>query len=173
MARETSNRKNGGKQAGQKQQKDIAQIITNSLNKHGEIKGKNKKETKNLRAMCTHHKYTKKGKKKADIINEGNGNITCLMCSSKFNTHLADKNEIHKIVNKLLQYLNQCKFMAEAAGLGKGTINYLAELCVQVSHFEKVYCKTKHVVERAEHVKNKKKKNKNYGTGSEDLGSWR
>ena len=35
-------------------------LISKANRKHGLLKGKNKKETKQLRMMCPHHKITKK-----------------------------------------------------------------------------------------------------------------
>ena len=49
----------------------VAERISKSLNKHGEIKGENKKETKILKAMCNHHKLTKQQKIKAMVYNNG------------------------------------------------------------------------------------------------------
>lgn len=154
--------------------KSTVQIVTNSLNKHGEIRGDNKKETKNLKAMCPHHKITKKGKIKPTVYNDGNGTCTCEMCGHKFPTHLFDKDEIGKIVGKMTQTLDQARYMAEAADLGKETKAYLAQTSVSVSHFPKTYGKIKHVVEKSENTKKKKNRNRNGGRGgSESYGGWR
>lgn len=150
----------------------IVATITNNLNKHGEIRGGNKKETKNLRAMCPHHKLTKKGKIKPTVINDGNGTCLCTMCGHKFSTHLYTKDEVKKTTGKFTGMLDQARFMNEAADLGKESASYLAKLSVEVSHFPKTYGKIKKAVERTENVK--KKKNKNNGDGgTTNYGGWR
>ena len=135
----------------------IVAMITDNLNKHGEIKGSSKKETKNLKAMCPHHKITKKGKKRPTVYNDGNGTCTCEMCGAKFSTHLYNKDESNKIVGKFKSMLDQARFMAEATDLGKDTNNYLAKLSVDTAYFGKTYGKIKHVVERSDNMKKRKK----------------
>lgn len=153
----------------------IVATITNNLNKHGEIKGENKKETKNLKAMCPHHKITKKGKIRPTVTNDGNGTCYCSMCGHKFSTHLYTKDETKKIVGKFTGMLDQARFMNEAADLGKDTGAYLARLSVETSHFKKTYGKIKKAVERTEHVKKKKRgnNNRNGGNSSTNYGGWR
>lgn len=151
----------------------IVAAVTNSLNKHGEIKGNSKKETKNLKAMCPHHKINKKGKIKPTVYNDGNGTCVCTMCGAKFTTHLFNKEEIDKIQGKFKGVLDQARYMTEAADLGKDTSTYLAKLSVDVSHFGKTYGKIRHVVQRSENMKKKKKNNNNRGNGSENYGGWR
>lgn len=155
------------------QGKSSVQVVTNSLNKHGEIKGRDKKETRNLRAMCPHHKITRKGKIKPAVYNDGNGTCTCEMCGHKFPTHLFDKDETSKIVGKVTQLLDQSRYMAEAANLGKETKRYLAETSVSVSHLPKTYGKIKRVVEKSENTKKRKNKNNRGRGGSETYGGWR
>ena len=85
------------------QKGSITAKITDSLNKRGEIKGRNKKETKNLKAMCMHHKYTKKGKLRPEIINDGAGKCTCTMCTHSFSTEIKKKEKV--IYVSILQLL--------------------------------------------------------------------
>lgn len=151
----------------------LVQTITNNLNKHGEIRGSSKTETKNLRAMCPHHKINKKGKIKPTISNDGNGTCTCTMCGAKFSTHLYSKEESDKIVGKFRGMLDQSRFMTQAADLGKDTQSYLARLSVDTSHFGKTYGKIKKAIEKNESVKKKKNRNKGFGGGSENYGGWR
>ena len=75
--------------------------ITKSLNKKGEIRGRSKKETKKLKAMCTHNKYNKKGKLKAAVFNTGDGYCICELCGKRFPTKLFDDNELKGIVNDM------------------------------------------------------------------------
>lgn len=151
----------------------IVDTITNNLNKHGEIKGSNKKETKNLKLLCNHHKRSKKGKIRPTICSDGNGGRVCLLCGQKFTTHLYTKEEVEKTVGKTQALLTQTAYMIQAAELGKDTAMYVANLSVNFGYFPKVYGKVKHVVERTDNAKKKKKKNKGHNTGTESLGSWK
>lgn len=155
----------------------IVATVTNSLNKHGEIKGKDKKETKNLRAMCPHHKITKKGNIKATIINDGAGTCTCLMCGASWSTDLPDKDEVKKILKPVKELLDMSRFLAEAADLGKETKAYLAKVSVDMAHLPKTYNKITHVVKKSESIKNKKRKgnknNNSYDGGSQRYGGWK
>ena len=150
----------------------IVGAVTNSLNKHGEIRGETKKETKNLKAMCPHHKITKKGKIKPTIFNDGQGTCTCEMCGAKFTTHLYNKEESDKIIGKMKGMLDQARFMNQAADTGKETQIYLAKLSVDVSHFGKTYGRIKKAVERTDSIKKKKNKSNNHYNGS-SYGSWK
>lgn len=153
----------------------IVAKISSKLNKHGEIRGKNKKETKTLRAMCPGNAINKKGKLKARIYNDGNGTCTCLMCTKKFPTELYSKGKVSHMVKDMGALLHQARFMVVSADLGKETEEYLARLSVDVEHLPKVYGKIKHAVEKREHIRNKKKggNRKNRGSGSESYGAWR
>ena len=131
--------------------------VTNNLNKHGEIRGKSKNETKNLRALCPHHKINKKGKVKMTIVNDGNGTCTCLMCGRKFRTALYDKDEVKGHVEDVREVLDQARFMNVAADLGKETELYLAKLSVDVSHLPKTYKRIRKATERSDAIKNKKR----------------
>lgn len=150
--------------------------ITESLNKHGEIKGSSKKETKILRGLCVHHKYNKKGKIVAEIVNDGEGTCTCLMCRHEFTTKLPTMKELDEIVDEMIKLNDQAKFMAVSVDAGDETIKYLAAMGVQLMNYKKTYSKLKSIAERQETIKNgKKKKSKgkdNFGSGSGNYGSW-
>lgn len=150
----------------------IVATVTDSLNKHGEIRGSSKKETKNLKAMCPHHKITKKGKIKPTIYNDGQGTCTCEMCGAKFTTHLYSKEESNKVIGKMKMMLDQARFMNQAADTGKETGLYLAKLSVDLSHFGKTYGRMKKAVERTEDMKKRKNKSRNNAGGS-NYGSWK
>jgi hypothetical protein len=154
---------------------DTIVMVTNSLNKHGEIRGASKKETKNLRALCPHHKLNKKGKKKPTVSNNGNGLCTCEMCGSSFTTHLYNKDELDKIVGKINNVLSQARYIVASADLGKEAEQFFARTSVEMAQLPKAYSKIKNAVERSENLKKKKKgKDKNYsGSGSENYGGWR
>lgn len=152
--------------------KGVVQVISENLNKHGEIKGHDKKETKNLKAMCMHHKISKKGRVKPTIINHGDGRITCTMCDHEFPAPTYSDQELETAVSDFQKLLDHAKFMAVAADFGKDTSNYLAFLSVQVNNFSKTYRKMKKVAEKAENIK-KKKNGKGSNSGSQQYGSWK
>lgn len=153
----------------------IVAKISTKLNKHGEIRGKNKKETQNLISMCPGNAINKKGKLKAKIHNDGNGTCTCEMCTRKFPSELYAKSKVKHMVKDFDALLHQARFMVVSADLGRETEEYLARLSVDIDHLPKVYGKIKHAVEKRESIRNKKKGNKrnNRGTGSESYGAWR
>ena len=164
-----------GKQIPMGKNQSIVKIITQSLNKHGEIKGRDKQETKNLKDMCMHHKLTKKGVLRPAIYNDGNGVCTCELCGKKFTTHLATKGEIKDVTANLMQYVDQAKYSTVAADLGKQTEGYLADLSIKVRQFKKVYSRVKKAINKKENTKKKKKKSRrgNNGSDSDSFGSWR
>lgn len=153
--------------------KNVVDIITASRNKHGEIRGENKKETKNLKAICTHHYRNKKGKIKAAIINDGNGICTCELCGHRFPTKLYQKDDVDKQVGKVRELVDQSKFMVQSADLGKEGLHYLCTLSTYLTKFPKYYGKVKHTVEKSENTKKRKNKNRNSNSGSESYGGWR
>lgn len=148
--------------------------VTNSLNKHGVIKGKDKKETKMLKWQCPHHKLTKKGKLKSMIYNDGNGVCSCSMCGHKFPPRIANKTEIAKVVNKTIQYVDQARYMVTAADLGQESETYLERLSVDINRFPKVYGRIGHVINKHDNTKKKKNKNRNRynDSGSSSYGGW-
>ena len=59
------------------------------------IRGKSKKETKQLLAICPHHVYSKKGKLKP-TIDYDNGMCTCYLCGATFSAAPYDNGEFNK-----------------------------------------------------------------------------
>lgn len=151
---------------------NIVATITANLNKHGEIKGSNKKETKNLKAMCPHHKETKKGKNKAMVWNNGDGSLKCTMCDNRVPTDLKSKEDVKKTISPTQDLLSQARYMTVAADLGKEEQAYFARLSVDLANFPKVYGRVKHIVEKRENMRKRKKKNGNRNN-SGVYGGWR
>lgn len=148
--------------------------ITKSLNKKGEIRGRSKKETKKLKAMCTHHKYNKKGKLKAAVFNTGDGYCICELCGKRFPTKLFDDNELKGIVHDMKTINEQAKYMAVAIGGGKEAIDYFAKTGVVLQSYQKNYKKIRFTAQKQSkiHGKNKKNHNRNGMGGSAQFGSW-
>lgn len=146
--------------------------ITESRNKHGKIKGKDKKETKALKYMCFHHYYSKKGNIKPATINDNNGHIVCEMCGRTINTEIRKDSDIEEMIRNMMNIVDQTKFIVEASGMGAEAEDYLAKFSVELMKFKKVYKNVTKVALKNENVKTKKKKQKSSGSGSENFGSW-
>ena len=148
--------------------------ISENVNKNGKIKGKNKKQTKDLKNACFHHYYNKRGKLKPRIHNNGSGKCTCSMCSHSFTTKLKSKAEITELNDDYMEAIDQTKFIVASAGLGKECEDYLANLAIGVGKFPKMYCKIKHQAEKTESVKKKKNKSGNKNNSySSAMGGWK
>ncbi len=151
-------------------------IITKSLDKHGRIKGKNKKETKKLKDECFHHIKSKKHKIKPDIQNDGQGTCTCYACNHKFRTHTYSKDDMRDLCDNFMEVVDQAKYITVAANLGRNAEEYLVHLTGAVRTFPKFYTKAVKVVSKEESTKKRKKrKNSNdwRSTDSYQYGSWR
>lgn len=147
--------------------------ISENVNKHGKIKCKNKKMTKEFKNMCFHHVINKRGKVKPRIHNNGSGKCTCSMCSHSFTTKLKSKVEITELNNEYMEAVDQAKFITAAAGLGRETEEYLANLSVSVGKFPNVYNKIKHQAEKSESVKKNKNRSKTKNNSYSAMGGWR
>jgi hypothetical protein len=148
--------------------------ITKSLNKHGTIKGDNKKETKQLKSSCVHHRENRKGKFKPTFINTGNGYCLCQACGRKFETRIHSKKEVKKLVNDIMSMTDQMLVAGVSAGLGDEIVNYGINTNVLLSRYAKHYTHTFKAVAKSDEMKKKKKKNgRGYGNGgSEQYGGW-
>ena len=148
-------------------------LIAKNVTKKGKIKGSNKKETKQLKLMCPHHRITKKGAVKKTLIPGGtdeNGQyFVCELCKAKVYTKFFDDAKVEQTVGDMDALLQQLKFMGTASGANKVT-DFAAQACVMNKHVKKSYIRTRNVLKKSGNVK-KKKKNGN-GNGSNVYGSW-
>lgn len=161
---------------GIKNGKSLVSTITNNLNKHGEIKGENKKETKKLKAVCPHHRVNKKGKIRPTIENH-DGVCYCKMCGAEFRAPLYENKELSAIVNKYKGVLNQAKFITQSADMGENMIGFFANANIYASETKKQYKKIRKIAEKSDRIKKKKGgKNRNNGgynsNSSDNYGSW-
>ena len=145
-------------------------LVTEALNKKGALKGKSKKETKVLKALCPHHKYSKKGKLKPTIFNNGDGTCVCTMCGKKFPASLYNNENLGQIVGDMKTLNEQSKYMAVATGAGPATIDYYSQFGVMIGNYKKSYKKLRNVIAKQDSIKQKKKKRA--GTTSAQYGSW-
>lgn len=148
-------------------------LIAKNVTKKGKIKGSNKKETKQLKLMCPHHRITKKGAVKSTLVpgkdENGNSVLVCDLCKTIVNPHFYTDEEVDKIVDDMADLLQQLKFMGTAVGANK-TTDFAAQACVMNKHVKKSYVRTRNVAKKNGNLK-KKKKNNN-ANGSNVYGSW-
>ena len=149
----------------------VVRKTSGTLNKKGEIRGNNKRETKTLKKSCTHFIVNKKGKLKSptDIID---GKCHCYACGADFRCKLYKKDEIKEICNDTIEMINHFKFLSVATGADEETVNFLVHLAVEFGKLPKVARKLTEMAEKQEKIKGNNKKNKYNNGGSESLGSW-
>lgn len=145
------------------------QLVSKSVNKKGKLVGKNKKETKMLKAVCPHHRINKHGKVKPTFMNNGEGTCVCTMCRATFPAKFFKDEKLDGIIGDMKTVNEQAKFMAVATGAGNQTIDFFTQFGVMLANYKKAYTKERNVAEKQSNVKNKKKK-KSYE--SNQYGSW-
>lgn len=145
-------------------------IATENLNKNGNYKGHNKKEKRTLIGACPHHKYTKKGKLKPMIFNNGDGTCICLACGARFPASFYEKSDLKETVNEMMTVNNQAKYMAVAIGADQKTVEYFCQMGVGLKNYYKSHMKVQKVAQNQNSIKKKKKKR---SMGSAQYGSWK
>lgn len=149
--------------------KKLIEYHTSCLNKHGELKGKNKKETKVIKDTCMHHKVGKKGKLKSRVNVTGE-TAHCTMCDQDFPATIYTKEDRRRIITDYREFLNNTKFMAAGIGAGEDTQRFLAESAVSIDNVNNINKKCSKIIRKQDQIAKKKKKNKD--TGNSKLGSW-
>lgn len=149
--------------------------VTESLNKSGRIKGKNKKETKVLRAICGHHKINKKGKLKPQIYNNGTGECTCELCERTFRTKLFTDEMVNEIIDNAMELADQGEFIAISTDAGEEAVNAFAEFKVALINLGKAYRRVRQLAQKQDKIKNKNRRGKdgrNDKDSSAAYGGW-
>lgn len=144
--------------------------VTKATNKKGKLKGKNKKETKVLKAVCPHHKISKKGKIKPTTFRSSDGMCICSMCGAKFPARFYKDDDVDRIVGDMETLNNQSKYMSTAIGAGPKSIDYFCNMGAELSTYGKSYRKIREVADKRGRAKQKKRK-RTFG-GSSEYGSW-
>lgn len=143
------------------------QTITEHTNKKGKLTG-SKKEVKALRSICTHHVMTKKGKLKPQLHDEGNKYCQCPICRERIRTAFYSDQEYDAARNPFKEIASQEKFLAQATGAGKQTMEEILTLNVAIDRNKKLYQNLRAVAEKKDKIKKKKKNNTYNG-----MGGWR
>lgn len=143
--------------------------ITKALDRYGKLKGKNKKETKILRAACVHHRYNRKMTKvKATAKNMGNA-LVCTACKQEIAKQFFSKEQVKDVCRELREITEQAKYLSVACNTSPETINYFSKFSVELRMFPKAYMRLAEIANNRGKVKKKKK---DY-SGSRQYGSWK
>lgn len=150
--------------------------ISSMLNKKGEIKGKDKKETKTAKHGCPHWKINKKGKVVPNIDVVGDYAI-CRGCGSKIPLQFYDNDKLKGTLNEMKELNNQAKFLSIATNSGEEMSALFSKTGVLLGIYKKNYKKLRKIAEKQSNIGGKKgKKGKNKGNGggtsSDAFGSW-
>lgn len=146
---------------------------TKVLNKKGKIKGKNKKETKALKAQCCHHMYNKKMKQKPTIFRTGDDYAICEACGARFPVKVFEDDELNARIKGFEEMNNQAKYIAVAVGAGNSTVEYFSKVGAAIQPFKKTYKKIRTIAQKKNSLNKKKnKKGNRTGGGSAQYGSW-
>ena len=151
---------------------NIIATIKEHTNKHGKIKGKNKKQTRTLVGACPHHTLNKNGKIKPILSNDGKQTCTCRACGASFKGHPYSGEDVKRMAKGTKELVNQLKYLSVAVNAGNETVRFACELGSMLEHLPSVYKNVKQIAEKAEAVKNKKKKKKSNSNFS-NVGGWR
>lgn len=148
-------------------------LIAKNITKKGKIKGSNKKETKQLKLMCPHHRITKKGAVKSTLIpggvnEEGKQVCVCELCKKEVATKFFTDEQVNEIIGNMDALLQQEKYIGTAIGANKVT-DFAAQACVMVNHAKKSYIRSRNIAKKSGNIKKKKKDS---GRGSNVYGSW-
>ena len=143
--------------------------ITKNLSKNGKLKGKNKKETKALKAAFPFHKLNKKGRLVPTTFIQHGYNI-CTVTNKKFPARFFSKEEIKDRLDNMEELINQGKFFAVATNAGDGMVDYFCKIAVEFSRFKKNFKKVSKIATKQSSFKDKKKNKHNDVSSS--YGSW-
>lgn len=148
--------------------KKLIEFHTSCLNKRGELKGKNKKETRIIRDTCMHHKIGRKGKLKSRVdVQESQAH--CTMCGHDFTAEPYSKEDRKKVIGEIREFADHTKFIAAAVGADENTLRHLAEFSVGIDNINKINKQCTKIVKKTDQISKKKKKNRET---SSQLGSW-
>ncbi len=147
---------------------DPVKIISEHISKKGKLKG-SKKEIKSLKAICPHHRYTKKGKKRFTVTRAGGNTMRCTLCGKTWKADFYKPENLNKRVDECAEVVDQMKFMAQAIGAGKESVREVTNISIHLGRIKKMYKKLQNVAAKRDKIKNKKNKKK---TSANSYGSW-
>ena len=145
------------------------QVTNKALTKKGKLKGRNKKETKELKNMCVHHRITKRGKLKPAYFID-NGECVCKMCQHRFPAKFFNSDEVDERFEDMTELVDQYKYLAVAVNAGNSACDYAAKFAVELPKIKKSYKKVVKIAKKQSNIS--KKKHKKKYSGSSQYGSW-
>lgn len=155
------------------------EFVEKYCNKHGRIREHkmSKKELRNVRASCPHHRYTKNGMLKSTVRDNGDGTVTCCICGARFSIRVASVDEIKKRTKWLMEQVDLLKWCL--AGISENcfdqdTMEYLVDFHKQLQMFPKVKKRITKVFQKTKQAKRKKAKRDAYqpSKSGSSYGSW-
>lgn len=139
--------------------------VNKALTKKGKIKGTNKKETKTLRELCTHHKRGKDGSIKLAIKPlRGAETPTCVckLCGAKFPmVYSLPEENLDNLMDEVKDVNNLVKFLAMACRMDPETVDYFAKFGVELKGWKKLAKRTFKVSSKHDRIDKKKKSRNN------------
>lgn len=152
------------------------QQTSRAVNKKGKLKGRNKQDTKRLKAICPHNRITKKN----DIVEtyritegkDGQPWCICTQCGAKFLAGYYETKEMKAIIKETKMVIENAKFLATAVNGEPKVIDKLASINSELDWVIKTSKKLTNIAKYQDDIKKNKKKNKNKGYGGGSLGHW-
>ena len=132
--------------------------VSSKLNKKGRIKGKNKKETRTLKGMCTHHVLTKKGKIKSRLEKYDQDTYVCRLCGHTFHPDFHEGDKLESTIANAKEILDQMKYILVKIGSKPETIDFVCQAAGYFEHIEHMYPKVVSIAKKRDSLKNKNKK---------------
>ena len=148
---------------------DPVQEVSRHLNKKGKLKAGDKKKEKALKSICPHHAINRKGKLKARVHNDGNGQYQCDICRDRFKSNFYSDAEYDKAYDAYKPQISQAKMIAVAVGADKETIKEVCELNLHVDQSRQLMRRLRKVGQKQSTKPKKKKKKDN----NNNPGAWR
>lgn len=142
--------------------------VTDALNKKGKLKGKNKKQTKILKASCVHHRYTKRMHIKTTAKPIGSS-LICTACNAEIAKQFFTKDRVKDVCADLREIVEQGKYLSVACNTSNETINYFSRFAVELKMFPKAYMRLSEIANN----RGKIKKKKSEISGSRQYGAWK
>ena len=148
---------------------DPVQEVSRHVNKKGKLKAGDKKKEKALKSICPHHAINRKGKLKARVHDDGNGQCQCDICRDRFKSNFYSDAEYDKAYDAYKPQISQAKMIAVAVGADKETIKEVCELNLHVDQSRQLMRRLRKVGQKQSTKPKKKKKKGN----NNNPGAWR
>lgn len=157
---------------GNTKRSEMLRLISNKINKKGKIKGKDKKETKQFRALCAHHVITKKGKIKNKLVTYNKTNAICKLCNAIVPVTLMSPEEVEKTLETGRIMYDQSKYVAVKMGMRPETVDIICNGAVYWYKMKKIFPRICEIVNKTNALNHHKNK-PNDNNRDKVFGQWR